>query len=164
MDENFFNTIKYYNDNAKTFVSHTVNADLCELYDKFLSMLPSRARILDAGSGSGRDTKSFREMGHEVVAIDASIEMVKATSNLSQGPNFHATFCEYQSDIPFDGIWACASLLHVSSREMTKTLQHLSDMLKIDGCMFVSFKIGRSQQIRNGRFFHDMDEMSWHSN
>lgn len=157
MGRNVSDTIDYYDDNADAFVAQTVNADLTALYGPFLSKLPRRARILDAGSGSGRDTKAFRDMGHGVIAIDASAEMVKATLRLSDGPAIHSTFLDYSDDELFDGIWACASLLHVNSDDLAITLHHLHGMLKDDGWLFASFKIGSGEQVRNGRFFNDMD-------
>lgn len=157
MGKNVSDTVKYYDDNADVFVAQTVNADVTELYVPFLSKLPERARILDAGSGSGRDTKAFRDMGHVVIAIDASAEMVGATRRLSDGPTIHSTFLGYSDDDQFDGIWACASLLHVPSTDLPKTLNHLSGLLNVGGWMFASFKIGESEQIRNGRLFNDMD-------
>ncbi|EET47695.1 bifunctional 2-polyprenyl-6-hydroxyphenol methylase/3-demethylubiquinol 3-O-methyltransferase UbiG [Thalassobium sp. R2A62] len=157
MGQNVSDTVKYYDDNADVFVAQTVKADVTGLYVPFLSKLPKRARILDAGSGSGRDTKAFRDMGHDVVAIDASKEMVEATRRLSNGPAIHSTFLGYSDGDQFDGIWACASLLHVPSTDLPKTLNHLSGLLNDSGWMFASFKIGESEQIRNGRFFNDMD-------
>lgn len=157
VDQSVSDTVKYYDDNADVFVAQTVNADVTELYVPFLSKLPEHARILDAGSGSGRDTKAFRDMGHDVVAIDASKEMVEATRRLSNGPAIHSTFLGYSVGDQFDGIWACASLLHVPSTDLPKTLNHLSGLLKDGGWMFASFKIGDSEMVRNGRFFNDMN-------
>ena len=157
MVQNVSDTIKYYDKNADVFVAQTVKADVTGLYVPFLSKLPEGARILDAGSGSGRDTKAFRDMGHDVVAIDASEEMVKATRRLSFGPAIHSTFLNYANDDQFDGIWACASLLHVPGADLPKTLDHLSGLLKSGGWMFASFKVGDGELIRNGRFFNDMD-------
>ncbi len=157
MGQNVSETIKYYDENVDEFVSQTVNANLTSLYDQFLSNLPQQARILDAGSGSGRDTKAFRDLGHDVVAIDASKEMVKATRRLSDGPAIHSTFLKYTDDKLFDGIWACASLLHVPTDDLPATLRHLHGLLKNDGWLFASFKIGNCEQVRNGRFFNDMD-------
>lgn len=157
MDQPVSDTIKYYDENAEAFVAQTVNADVTGLYEPFLSRLPKPARILDAGSGSGRDTKAFRDLGHDVVAIDASEEMVRATSNISDGPAIHSTFLGFKYDELFDGVWACASLLHVASVDLPKTLNHLGKLLNEGGWMFASFKVGGDEQIRNGRFFNDMD-------
>lgn len=141
MDKSVSDTVKYYDGNADEFVAQTVNADVTDLYVPFLTKLPECAHILDAGSGSGRDTKTFRDMGHDVVAIDASEEMVRATRHLSDGPAIHSTFLGYSGDDQFDGVWACASLLHVPSADLPMTLNHLSGLLKDGGWMFASERV-----------------------
>ncbi len=158
VDQNFFDTIRYYDDNAEAFVSQTASANLSNLHNRFLSELPLFSRILDAGSGSGRDTLAFRQLGHDVIAMDASIEMVNATRRTAGEPVFHSTFLEFKTEEKFDGIWACASLLHVPRSELSVTFKRLLQMLKDDGVIFVSFKKGQTEQVRNGRFFNDMTE------
>ena len=63
-------TLQYYNQNAGSFVSGTVHADLTDTLNRFLSRLEPGAAILDFGCGSGRDTKYFLEHGYQVEAID----------------------------------------------------------------------------------------------
>ncbi len=56
------------------------------LYRPFLELVPGDGRILDAGCGSGRDTKAFLERGYQVTAIDASGKMIEATTRLTDRP------------------------------------------------------------------------------
>lgn len=60
----------------------------------------------------------------------------------------------------FNGIWACASLLHVPSNELNATLKKCSDALKSKGIIYASFKYGSLEGQRNGRFFLDLAEKS----
>ena len=46
---------EYYEINAKQYAKETFSADMSEQYKRFLPLLRERARILDVGSGSGRD-------------------------------------------------------------------------------------------------------------
>ena len=46
---------KYYEINAKRYAKETFPADMSEQYKRFLPLLREYARILDVGSGSGRD-------------------------------------------------------------------------------------------------------------
>ncbi len=41
-------TIDYYNENAERFFQETVGVDMNNLYDLFLTLLPEKAKILDA--------------------------------------------------------------------------------------------------------------------
>lgn len=45
----------------------------------------------------------------------------------------------------FDGIWACASLLHLTHKEVPAVLSRLYALLKSDGTMFVSVKVGEGE-------------------
>ena len=74
------NTLKYYNENAKSFIEGTVNVNFVKIQNVFLQLLPSGGLILDFGCGSGRDTKYFLEHGYKVDAIDGSIELCKLAS------------------------------------------------------------------------------------
>ena len=91
---------------------------MSEARGRFLAAVPSRpdgpARILDAGSGSGRDTQAFRVSGHEVEAFDASPAMVSATQAHAAVPTRLMRFEDFAWEHSFEGIWACASLLHVA--------------------------------------------------
>ena len=57
-----------------------------------------------------------------------------------------------------DAIWACASLLHIKSDDLSNALQHCYAALKPDGYMYVSFKYGDFEGERNGRYFTFMTE------
>ena len=78
-----------------------------------MKYLPLGAKILDLGCGSGRDTKYFLQKGYDVVAVDGSIEMVKLSTEFTGKQTLHLTFDEINFNEEFDGVWACASLLHV---------------------------------------------------
>lgn len=67
-------SISYYDKNAQDFYERTINADVQDLYQKFLKYVPKQGRILDAGCGVGRDSKFFLSKGYEVVAFDGSLE------------------------------------------------------------------------------------------
>src|SRR3954454_18662379 len=70
-------TIGYYNRHAAEFAAQTANVDMEPIYRRFLPHVRVGGRILDAGCGVGRDALAFAERGYDVVAIDASEEMVR---------------------------------------------------------------------------------------
>ena len=53
------NNIEYYNKNAEAFFEGTVNADMSLWRDKFEKYVTDGGRILDAGCGSGRDSRAW---------------------------------------------------------------------------------------------------------
>ncbi|MCX7884183.1 MAG: class I SAM-dependent methyltransferase [Caloramator sp.] len=152
------NSIKYYDENALEFFNNTAYTDMKELYDKFLKYLNKEAHILDAGCGSGRDTKYFLDMGFNVTAIDASREMVKLSSNFTGKKTLKMNFEEMDFKNEFDAIWACASLLHVPKTHINEILKRFYDALKDNGIIFASFKYGEGQEVRGGRLFNNYNE------
>ena len=154
------NTLNYYNENAKSFIEGTVNVDFVKVQDIFLQLLPSRGTILDFGCGSGRDTKYFLEHGYKVDAIDGSIELCKFASVYTGINVKHKLFHELTDAEKYDGIWACASILHVKKTELSEILQKMCNATKNNGIIYVSFKYGNFEGERNGRYFTDMTEES----
>ncbi|MBY5923386.1 class I SAM-dependent methyltransferase [Ferrimonas balearica] len=151
-------SIEFYNQNADNFFENTVNVDMSALYDEFTQHLPEGAKILDAGCGSGRDSKAFVDMGYDVTAIDASAEMVRRATTHAGIKVHQLRFDEIPWTETFDGIWSCASLLHVKRRELPKTLETIANALKPNGSWYASFKYGNSEREKEGRHFTDLDE------
>ena len=154
------NTINYYNENAKKFIDGTVSVDFRSIQDTFLELLPENAKILDFGCGSGRDTKYFWEHGCRVVAMDGSLELCKAASEYTGITVKHMLFQELNEKERYDGIWACASILHVKSEELLEIIRKMSLATIANGIIYLSFKYGDFEGERNGRYFTDMTEES----
>ena len=154
------NTLDYYNQNAKEFIDGTVSVDFRHIQNMFLELLPEHARILDFGCGSGRDTKYFLEQGYTVDAIDGSLELCKATSEYLGIPVKYMLFQELNEKEKYDGIWACASILHVKREELPDIIRKMSLATKVSGIIYLSFKYGDFEGERNGRYFTDMTEAS----
>lgn len=148
----------YYDQFADAFFDATLSVDMSSLYDRFEPLLEPGALLLDAGCGSGRDSRHFLEHGFQVVAMDASAELVKRVRKLTGLPVHHCRFESFRNPDQFDAIWACASLLHVPECQLTTVMVHLLQQLKTDGIFYCSFKYGTGEQIRDGRHFTMMDE------
>lgn len=153
-------TRTYYTKNAQKFYDGTVSLDMEELYLPFLELIPKGGRILDAGCGSGRDTLYFKQRGYSVVAFDYSEKLVNLASKLIGEPVLHLSFDEIKFENEFDGVWACASLLHVPKDEMKGALFQLFKALKLSGILYASFKWGEGEEVRKGRLFSDYTEDS----
>jgi len=153
-------TIDYYQENAQNFYDGTVNVNMDELYDRFLKYIPDKSKILDVGCGSGRDTKAFLNKGYDVVAMDASSEMVERASQLTNTEVLHRTFLQVEEVNRYDAIWCCASLLHANRVELPQTMRCITNSLKYGGYWYLSFKYGESDRSKDGRHFTDMTEES----
>lgn len=110
--------------------------------------------------GSGRDTKYFLEQGHQVEAVDGSAELCRLASEYTGIPVKQFLFQELDETEKYDGIWACASILHLKKCELPGVLEKICRALKTNGVAYLSFKYGDFEGERNGRYFTDMTETS----
>jgi SAM-dependent methyltransferase len=154
-------TINYYDAHAKEYCDLTQHLDLSTFYAHFLAELPRAAHILDAGCGSGRDTKIFLDRGYRVTAIDASSELARLAAEYTNQPCEVLRFQEMEFREEFDGVWACASLLHIPKHEMYDVIPRFIRALKPGGIFYLSLKEGEGERMaEDGRFFCDYTRAS----
>lgn len=153
-------SIGYYNRNAERFAADTGALDMSALHERFLRYVPPDGRILDAGCGVGRDALAFAQRGYPVVAFDASPEMVRLASERVAGrvEVLQMGFAEVEWHEEFDGVWACASLLHVRASDLPVVLRRLRASLRPGGALYMSFKYGSGERVAEGRRFTDQSE------
>lgn len=147
----------FYDEHAEEYAASTLDLDVSALYDRFTHYLPSKAKLLDAGSGSGRDTLAFLAKGYDVDAFDSSKALCELSARLTGVATRHLRFQEFSDVSKYDGIWACAALLHVPKAELSDAIGRLVRGLKACGVLYMSFKHGAGERTsRDGRFYTDM--------
>lgn len=151
-------TLDFYSQNAQRFYGETIDVDVQELYAAFLPLIPEGGRILDAGCGSGRDAKAFIQKGYRVTAFDACSPLAELAGRLIGQTVSTCSFLDFTTGDQFDGIWACASLLHVPASQLVITINHLAGVLAPSGFFYCSFKYGEGEVFRDGRQFTYMNE------
>lgn len=154
-------TLDYYDSNADAFVENTLHVDFSAPADRFLKLLPDRAVVLDFGCGSGRDTKYFLEKGCRVTAVDGSERLCRLASEYTGILVRQMLFQDLDEPECYDGIWACASILHLRTEELKDVLGRIRRALKPGGILYASFKYGTFSGERNGRYFTDLTEDSF---
>ncbi|MGL5979235.1 MAG: class I SAM-dependent methyltransferase [Erysipelotrichaceae bacterium] len=143
----------YYDKHAQAYYEKSKDTDLSPIWDRFTALLESNATILDAGCGVGRDSKHFLDLGYEVDAFDSSKAMVEYAGSMTGIKVQHTSFQDFQAVKKYDGIWACASLLHVPREELTAVVSKLSSILKDGGIFYASFKESESDFTDGERLF-----------
>jgi 2-polyprenyl-3-methyl-5-hydroxy-6-metoxy-1,4-benzoquinol methylase len=152
-------SINYYNTNSTLFADSTLKADMTELEDKFISLMPKGGRILDFGCGAGRDAKYFLQKGFVVKALDGSSAMCRIAKSETGLVAECVTFQEFVPETGgFDGVWASASLLHLTIEELPSIIKKLEKSLKDGGILYCSFKYGENDRECDERYFTDMTE------
>lgn len=151
-------TLEYYDSHSAAFTGDTLEVGFTEIQDWFLSYLKPGAAILDFGCGSGRDSRYFLQKGYAVEAADGSEAMVEIAAKNTGIKVRRMLFGELDEQEKYDGIFACASILHVPMKELPDILTRIRNALKNEGIAYVSFKYGDFEGERNGRYFTDLNE------
>ncbi len=146
-------SIEYYNQKGDKYIESTLESDMSMHYIHFYPKLPANGKILDLGCGSGRDTKFFKELGFNVVALDGSEKMCRFAEQYTCGEVLCMDYKDMHFESEFDGIWACASLVHLQKEELPGIIQKISAAIKKDGIFYSSFKYGHGEAVVDGRYF-----------
>lgn len=156
-------SIQFYEQNAEDFFRRSVDADMARGHEEFTTLLKPGTRVLDAGCGSGRDALAFSRAGFQVTAIEASPNLAALARTHTGLPVLVMTFDQVDWRETFDGVWACASLLHVPRAELFSVVRRLRDALIPGGVFWMSFKYGTEERQAGERRFTDLDEAGAHA-
>ena len=148
----------YYKNNTNEFINNTIDCDMSFHYQFFEKYLSNDTKtILDIGFGSGRDSLYFSKK-YKVYSIDPIEEFCEHAKTLGLANVYCMKVQDMNFNNQFDGIWACASLLHIPSYELVDVLNRCYNALIDGGVMYCSFKFGEFEGERQGRFFLDLIE------
>lgn len=150
--------MSYYKDHSQEYISSTFGCDMSDQYCLFEKPLRGKGTVLDIGFGSGRDSLYFKSRGYTVYSIDPEESFVKHAKAIGLENVYQMKAEEMTFAGVFDGIWACASLLHIPSKDLKDVFKKCCTALKPNGIMYVSFKLGDFEGERDGRFYLDMTE------
>lgn len=144
---------------AQTWFDLPVDDLLCRLVER----LPPGAAVLDAGCGPARDTLWLAQQGFRAVGIDLSWGMLRqgqmrlaaqgVVAPLIQADMACLPFCTAS----FQGVWACASLLHIPKAQAGQVLGEFARVVR-PGYLYLSVKRGHGEgwvadQAGRRRFF-----------
>ena len=105
------------------------------LLDEMLKKYPLQAgsRVMDLGCGAGNAALHFSKKGYDVLAVDGCPELCEHTRRRVGCPVRVLRFDELDYENAFDGVWACASLLHLRMNELPRVLRLIRRSLKSGG-------------------------------
>lgn len=104
---------------------------------RFASLLPPAARILDLGCGPGRDLRLFTEAGHTPIGVELNPSFVDMASR--HGSVLEVDIRNIQgifAPLTFEGVWAQASLVHLSVPDTEQLLRVVVDLLVSTGVFY----------------------------
>jgi SAM-dependent methyltransferase len=120
--------------------------------DAFVTALSSSGRVLEIGSGGGRDALELEKRGISVRRTDIS----KGFVELLRENGFEADLLDPLADdladpqrpgTPYDGIWACACLIHVARGDLGTVLGRLAEATRTDGQLHASVREGDGDDV-----------------
>lgn len=160
-------TIASYDATAPQYAVQFKDADMGAYLERFVQALPvTNATVLDAGCGSGRDCRKLESRGLAVVGVDLSRGLLKEARAACSCPLVQGDL----RDLPLapgsiDGVWSCASLVHLPPNDLPRALGQFRAVLRRGGVLFVSTRHGRGGEWRpdglgGRRYFHFHEQVA----
>lgn len=149
-------TLETYNTTAKQWSEkHATVGFWKKEMGIFRTLLPT-GKILEIGSGGGRDAKELVALGYKYIGTDISIGLIE----VAKRENPHETFLVqsvYDLDFPegtwFDGFWASAVLLHIPKARIDEALQRIAKFMRNGAIGFISLKQGSGERLEEDKRF-----------
>lgn len=153
-------TIEYYDRQASQWSSAHGGGETESYWktemEKFHRFLPS-GKVIEIGSGAGKDAAALIQMGYEYTGTDASKGLIVVAKKRNPG----AVFVNQAVDelaFPkefFDGFWTAATLLHIPKNRIDVALKSIKNVVKQGGIGFISMKSGAGERTdpETGRWF-----------
>jgi len=151
-------TINYYDENFKDLIQRYEKANLDFIHKILLENTDEKDFILELGFGSGRELNFLFENGYKnLYGIDASKKFVDFVRNRFNSNNFKISILpEINIDKKFDFIYSIAVFMHLPTYTYEKLAKNISDRLKENGKIFISFSLGKRDE--KERYFQKVDE------
>ncbi|PKH41308.1 Methyltransferase domain-containing protein [Nocardioides alpinus] len=139
-------TVRAYDLDAAAYVAGTARMpdSVRAALEAFGARLGRGARVLEIGSGGGRDARLMEELGLSVRRTDITPAFVTLLRSHGHDADLVDPLADdlSSSEGAYDGVWANASLLHVARAELVTVLARLADVTRPGGLLRISLKEG----------------------
>jgi SAM-dependent methyltransferase len=119
---------------------------LAEARARFAARLAPGARVLDVGCGPGWDAERLRELGLRVCGLDRSGGMLAEARSRGLPLLLGDMRALPVRDGALDGLWVCASFLHIPKRDGPAVLRAFGRALRPGGIVYICVKQGDSER------------------
>lgn len=148
MSETNEQTLDSYNNYLQEYIDgtpHEVSGGQKIWIDTALAKLPSNARILEIGSGFGRDADYMESKGFAVARTDAAQSFVGYMNQNGKNTELLNVITD-EIEGSFDMIFANAVLLHLTPEELNATLGKIRLALRREGILTFTMKRGSGSE------------------
>jgi len=142
-------TVEAYDVDAAAYRDGTTATpdQVAETVVEFAAAVGAGGRVLEIGSGPGRDARALERAGLSVRRTDvtpAFVELLRADGHDADllDPLTDPLDDPDRPDTPYDGVWASACLLHVARPDVPVVLARLAAVTRAGGQLLLSLKEG----------------------
>jgi SAM-dependent methyltransferase len=148
MDNPSSETNASYDQVAAEFATRWGELRLERALDAFARRVGGARRVLDLGCGPGRDLEFLAQLGCRVAGLDLSAGMLaEARCRMPDTPLVRADLVRPPfAAACFNGVWACASLLHLPKARFPGTLAEITRLLRRPGVLYLALKGGQGEE------------------
>jgi len=139
-------TLQVYETQSSKYLENVIKEHPSKTLRYFAANLPKKSNVLDYGCGPGLSAEYLANLGHNVVAFDASQNMLELVPKHARIKSYQATFDTFSENEIFDGIWASFSLLHAKRKDFPRLLASIKRALKPDGLFSIGLKLGTGEK------------------
>lgn len=147
-------TVEFYDKNYSNYDQSTHNLELTDQLFSFMKLIKPGGRILDIGCGTGRDIQQFQKAGFFADGVEPSKSMAKLAIERTKALILEKSAEDINDKEKYNGIWACASLLHLPKKRFESVIKKIARALTVNGYCYISLKEGIGEaRDADGRFF-----------
>jgi SAM-dependent methyltransferase len=153
-DESVLRTRETYDKVALRFLENTRDRSSIAFWlERFARHVGSGAAVLDLGAGPGFDSAELRRLGARALSLDLSLGMLRAGLRDFPGPRVQADARRLPfPDGAFAGVWANASLLHLSPPAAATAVREVRRVLRTGGLFHIALKSGTGAEWETDRY------------
>ena len=120
------------------------NEMMLPFLQKFISLLPDKPRVLDAGCGAGYESMRLFRLGADVVGVDISEKSIEIARSKNPDCRFEIINCKMLDKKlgTFDGIVSIALIVHIEGDDLQLIFDNFKRVIKSAGFLFVAFVEG----------------------
>lgn len=149
------NTLAVYEAQASVFLAQWGKGHyrIPPLLKDFLREIPKQGRILDLGCGPGQDIFYLMNKGYHAIGLDGAWSFLLWARK--KDPQVSLVYGDLRRlplrETQFDGIWAAASMIHISKTEVRKALKGIGSLMSPGGFLGATFAHGNvSGRLKGG--------------
>lgn len=151
-------TLSWYESNAEIWAGQRKKLTEPSFWQQeYIQLKKPQGKILEIGSGSGREALELMRMGYEYTGIDVSNELLKiAQRTAPEGKFLYSTVYNLPfSNDTFDAFSSWDLLPHIPKERIDEALNAIRTTLKSDAVGFIAMREGEGerQEPETGRWF-----------